>query len=362
MKKLLLSTFLALLAISNFIVVNAQYHFIPSLNQSAAGCGYFALANAHAVQQLFNEGKAINEENIKALAYESLVNHYKPFYEDLYNSLSTEEKKQFDNDFLKYAESQPDLLTTEDAYSLQNGESTFFTMLSNEHNQLKNAYAIECIADQKQPNIIRITECLQNDTYGDFIGTIKNQERAIIHFLYNLGSYNSGHWVYVGVIKEQGSMPYIIHLNSTNNNSFYTSEDFKLVIKHIVNCIGNQKPLLIPTDNQPDAIQTQEQIDIEKAIKASLEESDAQQMQNEEDVIYKKQMAEQEAADLQLAQKLQEQDDFAYSTIIAQREENDCTSDATIALALEQEENTQQIVEEDADFAYALSLADEYDF
>lgn len=348
MKTLLLRTFLSLITMGSCTLVHAQetykYYFIQSIEQHALGCGYYALANAHAVQQLFNEGKEINEANIKKLAKESLLKHFTDFYKNMYDELSVEAKNNYDNDFLKYAESQTDLLSNEASFSYEDNRSTFFTILSNEHNKLENAYAIQYIGDQNQPNIIRIAECVHNDTNGSFIGTIKNQEKAIIHFLYNLGSYESGHWVYVGVIKEPGKLPYIIHLNSKNNDSFYTSTEFKVVIQHVVDCIHNQTPLVIDNEQihalSPEAIKAQEQIDIEKAIKESLEENE-----------------------LKLAQKLQEEEDFAYSKMISEQEENDYSNDASIALALalEEEEKNKQIAE-DADFAYALSLADEYDF
>lgn len=342
MKTKIVPILFTIVAASLLTLVKAQettynYSFIHSLDQKAAGCGYYALANAHAVQQLFNQGQAINEANIKQLAEELLVSHFTPFYKGMYDNLSVEEKRRYDNNFLHYAESNSDLLATDNAYSEETNNSTFFTMLSNEHNRLENAYAIQYIGNTNQPNIIRIIECLNNDTNGNFIANINNTERSITHFLYNLGSYEGGHWVYVGIVKEPGKIPYIIHLNSTNNDSLQTSNEFKDVIQHLINCMRQQKPLI--TDNEQPPVHNQEQINIENAIKESLK------------IL--------EESDFTFAQKLQEADDLQFAKKL---QEEECINDAAIAFALTEEKDQDNQIAEDADFAYALSLADEDNF
>lgn len=345
MKTQLLNTLFGIIGISIFAgTINTshpyRYQYIPSASQNAASCGYYALANAAAVQQLFNEKQAINEHNIKQIAIQELTEHFTPFFKDEYDNLTPDQKAQIS--FLSYAEHQTPLLSTLDTLLLDESgpRSTFFTLFKNEHNELQNAYAIQCI--NEKDNLIRIVDCLNNDRTGLALSRIKNEDRSIIHILYNLGSDNSGHWVYIGIIKQPGQEPYIIHLNSTNNDSYERSTEFKLVVDHIQKCIHDQKALV--TEKQEEAIKTEDDINLAQAIANSLQDAENIKM---------KQNAVSDEDNLKYALKIQSEEDSLYCQALQTKEE-----DSLYAFNLNKEEEELQRLE-DYDFALALALAEE---
>lgn len=333
-----MKTFINILALTlsmiGFVNASYNYQYIASKSQKGATCGYYALANAHAVQQLFNENKAINAKNIESLTEQTLTNYFTPFFEEEFNQLPDEFKKQYGT-VLGYAEIQADLLDFDKTVLRETVDCQFFTMLSNNQNKLNDAYAIQYVSQERSKNPLFIVGSNNADVYGAALQNIKHANKKIVHFLYNLGSDKSGHWVYIGVIKQANQRPYIVHLNSTNTNSYETSQEFRLILQHIINCIDNGQ-LLMNQDAHAQG-QTQEDRDLEKAIQASLQDqqSSARNMQEEQDHAYAKQLQEKE--DLQYAQRLQEQEnkDFVYAKQLQEQED----SDYAFALALAQEDN-----------------------
>jgi hypothetical protein len=315
-----------------------NYVYLQSKSQNGPSCGYYALANAHAVQQLFNENKAINADSIGRLTEQTLTTFFAPFYQGLFDQLSNEEKKQYGS-MLAYAEANTDLLNSEETFSLETSKHHFFDMLSNDYNKLDNTYAIQYVPKEREKDHVFIAASNNTDMYGTALQNITAINKKIVHFLYNLGSDNSGHWVYIGVVKQPNQHPYILHLNSTNNNSYETSQEFRTVVQHIMNCIEHKQPLINKNHVRTTSkTEVNEDAQLAQAIQASLQD---------EALAAKRRLDLQEENDRMYAKQLQEQEDFVFAQKLEQE-----NNDVTYARQLQEQE--------DHDYALALALSEEY--
>lgn len=345
MEVLMIYTYMRILTFSVVSLTgltNASYNYfyMQSKSQKGATCGYYALANAHAVQQLFNEGTKINGENIGLLTEQTLNNFFAPFYQGLFDQLSSEEKKKYGS-MLAYAEANTDLLNSEKTFSYETYKHHFFDMLANNHNKLDNAYAIQYVSKEREKDQLFIVASNNADICGRALQNITAVDKKIVHFLYNIGSDNSGHWVYIGVVKQPNQNPYIIHLNSTNNNSYETSQEFRTVIQHIVNCIEHKQPLMNERQINNKSVQTQAQLNNDAQLRQAIQNSLQDEMlavkrrQEENDHMYAKQLQEQE--DFTFAQKLQKEENERFISSRSIHEQID--RDYALALALSEEYN-----------------------
>ncbi|HTM05692.1 MAG TPA: hypothetical protein VL201_00465 [Patescibacteria group bacterium] len=329
------------LSIAEFTHASYNYFYMQSKKQNGATCGYYALANAHAVQQLFNENKEISPDTIGRLTEQTVTNFFAPFFESEFNQLSDKEKKQYGS-MLAYAESKADLLDFDHTVSRETAQCNFFTMMNNGRNTLDNAYAIQYVPKEREKNHIFIVGSNNADIYGCALQNINEVDKKIVHFLYNLGSDKSGHWVYIGVIKQPNQNPYILHLNSTNNNSYETSQEFKTIVQQIDNCMEYKQSLM-----SKNSVRQNSQKDIKEDENAQL--AQAMQMSLHDEEIAKK--IRQEETDCMYAKQLQEKEDFMYAQRLQKLEE---TKNKDLAYAKKVQE------QQDYDYALALSLSEGY--
>jgi hypothetical protein len=318
-----------------FALHGTEVKQLHSLSQkSGTTCGYYALANAHAIQKLFQRNSPLTEQNIQKEAESILATHFSSFYSPLYDMLSSSEKRSVGS-LRQYAEDNTDLLDLRDTFETDRSQTTIFNLFGLAHNKLENAYIVHSLKN-KLDCPLHIAASIHHDPEGSALINIGQENRKLVHFIYHMGSYNSGHWVYIGVVKEKNKEPYIVHLNSTNA-PISSSRDAQTIIAHLTKCIHYNDPLMKKDSDEIIAQRLQQ----EEYLAHQLGKKDIQFNTIEQ------QTHEQEALDAQLARTLQEEEDALY----AQRLQD----------SFDRDERVKQEQRKQSDEQFARRLQTEYD-
>ncbi len=177
---------------------------LPANVQQNATCGYHTLINARAVETLVAEGKEITAANIIE-KNKKMVTQYK-------------------------------IETSRLGLMQDNKISEWTTKLNLPHVYITKAIKsqTQIISDATYKNLkIRDIPLFRNQIQE----LLTSQEPMALHLACHTGTHGSGHWTYIGIIKEKDKQPRLIHLNSTRS----TLENYKemvALIEHIYTFIA----------------------------------------------------------------------------------------------------------------------------
>lgn len=155
-------------------------------------------------------------------------------------------------DIMKKESSLPMLQTTSEKRITNSQEKPSTKQLSVEKDQniisfgelvrlLKNTYFITYSAD----SIIKPAGSSIHTPAGDIYTAIKNiwnspEQPAVIHLPLLIGKETSGHWVYIGIVKNHGEKPYIVYLDSCNS-PIVPNSPLAQVLDKIYELLGGDK-------------------------------------------------------------------------------------------------------------------------
>lgn len=277
--------FLSLITQSVVQCILEVKHWHAAKQLSGTTCGYYALAHAQAIQNLFMQKKLINENTVKEETERIL-------------------KSTFGLNGDAVFEESIEMLNAEDFVNLErldgnnNLKSRVFSLFD-EKNSLKNSYLIE--HKQENPFFIIDSSEIDNDGYA-LLDIKKKDDRRLVNFICNIGGNKSGHFVYIGVLKEQNKAPYIIYIDSIDlKGSTFRSEPVEAMLNVIQNAIENNIVLTEavnfkePTNRQEvdkavvqkessqlePMSKEEEEAQFQEAVKQSLEEQAGQQDQDQ---------------------------------------------------------------------------------
>ncbi|QQR53393.1 hypothetical protein IPG37_02955 [bacterium] len=278
-------------------------HWHAAKQLSGTTCGYYALAHAQAMQNLFMQKKLINENTVKKETERIL-------------------KSTFGLNGDKAFEESIEMLDAADFVDIKkldqnNNLKTRIFSLFDENNRLKNSYLIE--HKETNPFFIIDSSEVDNDGYA-LLDIKKKDDRRLVNFICNIGGNKGGHFVYIGVLKEKNKDSYIIYIDSIDRKgSTFRSEPVEAMLNVIQNAIEKNIVLVEavnfkePTNRQEvdtsvvqkeqnhlePITKEEEEAQFQEGIKQSLEQQAGQREQDQ---------PEEHALTTTIENKLQEQE------------------------------------------------------
>jgi hypothetical protein len=173
------------------------YHLQARAQKGGTSCGYNTIINAEVIENITKATQVPNAETIQK-ATQELLSKIPEFLEQEMS--------------LPMLETIGTFSETNDPEQEKRNAVHFATL----RKLLDNTYFITYSPD----TIIQPAGTSVNTPLGDLdnaLAQIKNVPTVTLHFPTLIGSEESGHWVYIGVIKEANQLPYIILLDSCNS-------------------------------------------------------------------------------------------------------------------------------------------------
>lgn len=176
----------------------AIYHLKALSQKSGTSCGYHTILNAQAIEKIVTAKQTPNAQDIQAATKELLK---------IEGFLDEESLKMFE----------------------LGQEQAFFSKIKS---QLQNTYFIK-YNTYNTDDVISLAEVATHNPLGLFYEALSKIKTVgyplTVHLPFFLGNSKSGHWVYIGIIKEINKKPYLVYLDSCNSRIMEGSPQEKVL-------------------------------------------------------------------------------------------------------------------------------------
>lgn len=185
-----------------------EIQYIPSRHQGKDECGWFAVMNAVAIQQLVRDGKPITSRAIKKIVSKKLIPLIKKNKKHVVSLV--QEPNLWGGIKLRGMERLRNFLGLESAYAVMIPDVGHLPILYNE--RVLNENQLDCIRSfSGDPS------CCYIFLWDKFLSSIIQSPEPVVHFLISAPCNDSDrHAVVISIVKRPKKKPLLIYMDSNN--------------------------------------------------------------------------------------------------------------------------------------------------